>query len=129
MKKLLIILLSLIPFVLQAQTIERYRATAVSINYKNSYGNWVGYSAWESVNIPIDFSESTIVIYSNVTQIYVITSIGNIYTDNKGGKVVPIKVIDQDLDCGTIRLRRPAVGNLQIYIDFSDISWVYNLNR
>ena len=46
-----------------------------------------------------------------------------------GGTNVKFYVIDQDYDRGSIRLRVERNGNSQIYVDFSNVAWVYNVVR
>lgn len=37
-------------------------------------------------------------------------------------------MIDQDGDRGTLRFRKQNNGVNQIYIDFKNVQWVYNVN-
>ena len=36
-------------------------------------------------------------------------------------------MIDQDGDYGSIRFRKQYNGTIQLYIDYADIKWVYNI--
>lgn len=49
------------------------------------------------------------------------------YTDSSGGKQLEFNFIDQDYDRGVMRLRVERNGNAQIYIDFANVMWVYNV--
>ena len=112
----------------QAQTYW-FRATEFAARVVNN-GYWSQWSDWESVNIDIklDVDNSIIVIYSQETQIYkIIKQVQSPYDST--GKTLKYKVIDQDYDYGSLRLRIENNGNSQIYIDFADISWVYNIVR
>lgn len=124
MKKLIILLLTLgLSYTIQAQT-KWFKATELAVKIENK--NW---SDWEDVNINIkfDLSNDIIIIHSKKTQIYkVIERLPDPY-DSEGTQI-KFKVIDQDYDIGYLRLRQQYNGNSQIYIDFSDISWVYNIN-
>jgi len=51
------------------------------------------------------------------------------YTDESQGKQTKFYVIDQDGDLGYVRLRIEKNGNSQVYIDFNDVMWVYNVRR
>jgi hypothetical protein len=51
------------------------------------------------------------------------------YYDDGGGVQIKFSVIDQDGDRGTVRLRIQNDGNSQLYVDFADIMWVYNVYR
>lgn len=62
------------------------------------------------------------------TQIYkVLEQVKSPYDSN--GTQVKFRVIDQDYDKGFLRLRVENNGNSQIYVDYADISWVYNVVR
>lgn len=129
MKKFIMLFAFLLSVVVANAQIQYYRSTAYA--QANVYNGRYVWGSWESSNMMITFNLSTdvITIYSPHTQVYRVTSTGEAYTDNDGGKQVPFKVIDQDGDRGTIRLRIEANGNSQIYIDFSNIAWVYNVVR
>lgn len=108
----------------QAQT-QWYRATEFAIKFQGY--EWTD---WESVSISIkfDIDKDMIVIYSQETQVYkIIEQVASPY--DSGGQQVKFTVIDQDFDRGHIRLRVEDNGNSQIYVDFSDVSWVYNVVR
>ena len=81
------------------------------------------------MKVKIDLDDDIIVVYSEKLQVYrVIGDLGS-YTDESGGKQQKFRIIDQDDDYGTLRLRIETNGNSQIYIDFADIMWVYNVTR
>ena len=104
----------------------KFQATSVAIKE-------VGYqwSDWQKCNILITFNLRTdkVVIYSRSIQIYKVLTQGQSYIDESGGEQVKYDVIDQDDDLGDMRLRVERNGNSQIYIDFADVSWVYNVIR
>lgn len=132
MKKfILMLLLSLMSFnVINAQ-VQYYRSTQFSMKQINSYGVWTDWSPWQSSNILIemDLDSSVITIYSQMKQIYkIIEYVGN-YVDSSGGKQMEYRFIDQDFDKGTLRLRIERNGNSQMYIQFNNIIWVYNVLR
>lgn len=80
----------------------------------------------------IDIGNDQIIVYSPRTQIYQVYGVynnGQPYVDDSGGINIKFYVIDQDYDRGSIRLRVERNGNSQIYIDFSNIAWVYNVVR
>lgn len=131
MKKLLLSLFCLFSLTLSAQ-IQKYRTTQFAIaSVTNGRYSW---SDWESSNLYlyINLDTDQITIYSTSIQIYQIYSAynnGNAYLDSEGGKTIKFNVIDQDLDKGTVRLRVDREGNSQVYIDFADVAWVYNVVR
>lgn len=131
MKKFLIIMMmSLVGLFATAET-QWYKATSYAYKYINSYGYWTNWTDWIScsVNIKFEIDDDIIVIYSNKTQIYAIYSGGQRYKDSSGGEQMKFNVIDQDYDKGTIRLRIERNGNSQIYVDFANVAWVYNVVR
>lgn len=111
----------------KAQTIW-YRATQyASATIYN--GNYI-WSDWESstVKMKIDWDNDIVVIYSPKIQAYaIISTISNLHNDSKGGQSAEFRVVDQDGDKGSLRLRFDPYGNSQVYIDFSNVAWVYNI--
>ena len=131
MKKCLLILLCLISFsgyaqVLQFRTTQFAEATIVNNHYY--WGDWKS----SNMKLCIDLNTDQIIIYSPKVQIYQVYGAynnGNTYTDASGGSNLKFYVIDQDYDRGHIRLRVERNGNCQVYVDFSNIAWVYNVVR
>lgn len=108
-----------------------FKANSYAYKYVNDYGKWTEWTDWLKcdVSIRFDLDDDIIVIYSNRTQIYAIFDGGQKFTDSSGGSQVRFDVIDQDYDKGTIRLRIERNGNSQIYVDFANATWVYNVVR
>lgn len=100
---------------------------ATEFAYKVDGYDW---SDWErvSIKIKIDLDDDCIVIYSKETQVYVVTEILDPPYD-PDGEQVKFEVVDQDFDTGYLRLRIHDDGYSQLYVDFADISWVYNVKR
>ena len=108
-----------------AQDVAWFRTTSLAIKVQGH--DW---SDWKTakMNVKFDFDNDKITIFSNEIQIYkILKEVEPPYDPH--GKQVAFSVIDQDLDYGQIRLRVENNGNSQIYVDFSDISWVYNVYR
>lgn len=107
-----------------AQQIAKFRSTELAIKMDGEWSDWMK----SSVNITMDFNNDKIIIYSDKTQIYrVLEQLEAPY--DATGEQIAFKVIDQDCDYGRVRLRIENNGNSQIYVDFADISWVYNVRR
>ena len=108
-----------------AQNVQWYRTTEFA--YKLDGYEW---SDWVSskMNIKFDLIQDKITIYSSEVQIYRVIEVLDPPYD-PSGRQVKYGVVDQDGDYGYLRLRIENSGNSQIYIDFSDISWVYNVIR
>ena len=127
MKKIILgIILTLFMSIPSFSQIINFKATSVAIKE-------VGYrwSDWQRCDILITFNLKTdkVVIYSRSIQIYKVITQGQNFIDESGGEQVKYKVIDQDDDLGSMRLRVETNGNSQIYIDFADVSLVYNVIR
>lgn len=131
MKKLLIILVLLVTGVLSGfAELIRLRATSYSIREKGYYG-WTDFSRPTrcDVSIVIDTDEDLVTIYSARPQIYnIVNYIGEGY-DNDGDYVIKYQFIDQDYDRGTMRLIQRRNGAHEVYIDFSNVGWVYSVTR
>ena len=126
-KRLFILLVSLvISLTTLAQTVW---FTAFQFAYRET--DWSSWSPWQTCNIDVKFDYDTdqIIIYSRVTQVYQVYTYDGEKTDYDGGEQVQFGVIDQDNDRGKIRLRVERNGNSQIYVDFLNVHWVYNVRR
>lgn len=109
-----------------AQT-EYFKAYAYSSKVMVS-GQWSEWLDWIStdINVKIDFDKARVIIYSNEPQIYrLIEEVEAPYDD--GGQQIKYRMIDQDGDYGSIRFRKQYNGTIQLYIDYADIKWVYNI--
>ena len=131
MKKYLLILLCFISISGYAQ-VQWYRTTqyaeATIINNRYYWGDWES----SNMRLCIDIGNDQIIVYSPRIQIYQVYGVynnGQPYVDDSGGTNIKFYVIDQDYDRGSIRLRVEKNGNSQIYIDFSNVAWVYNVVR
>lgn len=133
MKKLLMILVLILSTItVCAQNVNWYRATSLAIKeYNYQYNYWNPWTDWEkvNVNIKIDLDSDVIIIYSKVTQVYTVLEASDVYIDADGGKQIKCKVLDADGDKATVRLRMEASGNSQLYVDYADVNWVYNVKR
>lgn len=133
MKKYLLLLIAMLTISVSSfAQIQTYRTTAFA-QAKVYNGRYV-WGDWENSNmtIAINLSTDVITIYSPITQIYRVYAMynnGNAYYDSDGGRNVKFYVIDQDGDKGEIRLRIEKNGNSQLYVDFKNVAWVYNLVR
>lgn len=133
MKKFFVILMmAVIGFTASANSIW-FRAYSYASKYKTNYNrnNSQGWSNFQKCNVDIEFKmdDDIIVIYSNRTQVYAIYENAGTYNDAEGGKQQGYYVLDQDYDKGMIRLRIARDGTSQLYVDFNDVGWVYNVVR
>lgn len=131
MKKILFtFLITLCCLTMNAQ-IQTYKATSYAYAEINQYSGRYSWSDWFEcdVSVVFDLQRDIITIYSKSTQYYSILTTGTSSTDSLGGKQVSFKVVDQDDDIGTLRLRVEKNGNSQLYVDFNNVAWCYNLIR
>lgn len=131
MKRLITFIVSLVLFVTTgiAQVI-RFNTTSYTSKVKKSYG-WTNWRPRESSDmlLTIDLDSDLVTIYSPKIQVYkIIDYLGN-WIDQDGDQVVKFEFIDQDGDRGMMRLIERRNGNKEIYIDFSNIIWVYSVIR
>ena len=125
MKRILLILAFIASFAFMSQA-QTYYYKAYQFTYKLS--TWSSYTNWTSVsiNIKIDIDNSYLKIYSKSEQIYRLYSANDGY-DNDGDYIMKCSALDQDnLRCA-IRLIYRKGGESQIYIDYNDCSWVYDV--
>ena len=124
MKKLLLLMMLFVTLPIVADdNVSWFKAFEFA--YKVKGYEWSDWSKC-SINIKLDLDNDKVTIYSKEVQIYwVINEVEAPYDSN--GQQVAFKVKDQDGDYGHLRLRVQSNGVKQIYIDFSDISWVYSL--
>lgn len=130
MKKLILLLFLLCNINIGfANDIYWFKATEFSIKMKHN-GYWQDWTDWQDCDIEVkfDFNNEKITIYSNEVQIYRIISHIKQDSDGSGGTADTFKVKDQDGRRGQLRLRQQSDGERQIYIDFNDVSWVYNIH-
>ncbi len=114
--------------------VQWYRTTAYAQATINQYTGRYTWSDWQksNMNISINLSTDVITVYSPSIQrysVYATYNNGEVYTDKDGGQNIKFYVIDQDYDKGEVRLRVERNGNSQIYVDFANCAWVYNVIR
>lgn len=132
-RTILTLLLSTIMLSAYSQVIK-CKADAISIKTKNEYTDrWSDWSKWEEVDIliTIDPINDRIKIFSKEEQVYdIIKSYDESY-DNDGDKTLKWQCVNEDgLKCN-IRLVKlySQNGQSQLYIDFADMMWVYNIYK
>lgn len=128
MKKLKILFVTM--FLLFSATVfsQVNRFNAYEYNYKLTDKEWVGR---EACNIPvvINATDGTIKIYNTYNQSFKVTEVLFNGYDNDGDYVVKFYCIDNRSVGCYIRLIKRTSGINQIYVDYTDITYVYNLQR
>lgn len=130
MKKLLLICCFLLaPLGLSAQTYV-YRAYELAYKtYNYRYRTWSNWSNWEScdVMVTIDMGKDRIIIYSKETQVYQVFDSSGSYNDRGGGYTYEYKCLDANRSQCDIRLRVAPDKTAQLYVDYADATWVYDI--
>lgn len=130
MRKVLLALMLMFSLSSFGETIF-FKTTGFAMKQKYSNGVWSNWTDWQDSDMYITMNLETDVVkvFSPETQVYRITEHVRNYTDDSGGKQAEYRFIDQDGDRGSMRLRIEKNGNNQIYIEFADVMWVYNVRR
>lgn len=107
----------------------KLQATSFAYKSQNDYGYWSDWSDWErsSCLIVINGDNDRIDIYSSVPQEYDIYDYEGESSDLEGGTQYTFKCVDDDgLRC-SVRFRIQSNGDAQLYVDYSNAIWVYNV--
>ncbi|MCB0747187.1 MAG: hypothetical protein KDC90_06945 [Ignavibacteriae bacterium] len=111
--------------------IRKLRTTGVAVKYKLSDYRWGDWSDFEetSILIVMDLDKDRITIYSDETQIYDVAQDEGRTTDSDGDDFWSFYCINSEGLACRVRLAKlnSQNGRYQLYIDFSDMKWVYNL--
>ena len=111
-----------------------YKLKTTSMAFRSYDGySWSDWSAWDydrgsNILVVINANSDIITIYSKETQEYdILNLIENEKQDPKGGVYSEWLCVDRNgLRCH-FRLRKQRDDTLQLYIDYSDFSFVYNV--
>lgn len=113
-----------------AQT-YKLRATSVAVKSQNERtGYWSNWSNWEQCNILVvmNIDQDVVTIYSKETQEYdIIEILSNDQRDSDGGVTTTLLCVDADGTRCHMRLRAQSDGQLQLYIDYKNLMFVYNV--
>lgn len=112
--------------------VYKCRAYESSLRLQDSYGQWGNWGDFSECNIliTIDFNKDRIKIFSNEEQIFDIISYEEAVYDKDGDKISSMWAVDHDAVKCRLRLITLYSQNsrLQLYVDYSNINLVYNLN-
>ena len=129
MKRLVSVILLFFSMCCYAEDNIRYYETT-SFSYKKVVnGEWTDWSEWEESGmiITMNITKDVVEILSPKAQIYNITENKGLYFDQEDGRNVNFSFVDQDGGKGIMRLRIEKNGNSQMYIEYANVMWVYNL--
>jgi len=135
MKRFLLAFLVCLLAISAKSEIHTYMGTSYAIAKVSRYGNY-SWSDWYSCDVMIVFDTDRLLvgIDSYEPQVYRIYNYSGYKFDQKGGYQAIFDVIDKDGDYGQMRIRvtTDAYGNItnsQLYIDFKNVAWVYNIRE
>ena len=109
--------------------ILKWQATSLAYKTVDDWGNWSSWSDWEDVSVLIVINTVTdrVNIYSSTPQEYDVYDTEPREYDNEGGSSITFHCIDANgLRCD-MRIRVQANGQVQLYVDYNDIMFVYNV--
>ncbi len=132
MKKLFLsIILLLLSFVSNAQTILKLRTSHTCEKHINYYGNWTDWSQWKEANIliVIDGQQERITIYTETTQTFDIIENEGQSTSDKGDPTLNYYCIDENGTRCRIRIIKRDDSTTQIYADYSNIILCFNIKK
>ncbi|MEO1514679.1 MAG: hypothetical protein AAFV95_06690 [Bacteroidota bacterium] len=114
---------------LYSQKVIKMKSTAYSTRSLSSSGNWSDWSNWEKTEVLMVLKNERITIYSKRKQEYDIIKYYDEYVDSDGDSVLKLQCVDQDGDMCHLRIINRKSGKQQLYVDFSNINWVYNFRK
>ena len=129
MKKALLTLLMLFVSLGATAEVYKFQTTEFAFRTVDKRGNMGNWSDWEKCSLLIVINTNTdkVDIYSQTPQQYDIIDIGKPISDGQGGETFTISCVDEEgIRCG-IRVRTQKDGELQMYVDYADACWVYNI--
>jgi hypothetical protein len=111
--------------------VYKLKSTSFSSKYKINDYRWSEWSeaSETSVLITFDLNKERITIYSKTTQVYDIAKDEGKTTDEDGDDFYSYYCVNKDgLTC-RVKLAKlnSQNGRNQVYVDFSDMRWVYNV--
>lgn len=132
MKKILLALFSLLLLSGVDANAQVYKFKTTDFAYRTCEdGMWSDWSDWtdSSILVVINLDREQIDIYSSEPQEFTIYDSDDVHEDRDGGSQMELKCVDgEGLRC-TVRLRVQSDGVMQLYVDYSDVSYVYCLEE
>jgi len=112
--------------------VTKFKSTEFATCIKNDYtGKWGAWSSFKEteVLITIDLSKERIKVFSKVEQVYDIIRYYDKTIDRDGDETLKFQCVNEDgLKCYVrFVILNSKGGQRQLYVDFSDMMWVYNI--
>lgn len=135
MKKLILFLLSLFIFVSGKADTVKLKSSSYAFrsfnDYNKTWNNWPVPTS-TAVLITMNVDEDRITIYSSQRQEYDIYRAYDAYYNREGDKVYEFSCLDKDGKQCLLRIHyvgQQRGGGIQLYIEYSDMQWMYNVSR
>ena len=113
--------------------VYKYSTTGFSYkSYNETYGYWGEWSDWEYSNllVVLDLGRERITVYTDDLQEYDIYDVDEDQYDSDGDLCLSMSCVDQDGNrCGVRLLYNDNVEAMQLYIDYSNVTFVYNIEE
>jgi hypothetical protein len=114
--------------------LTKFKSSSYTSKFKNeNTGNWSKWSELEKteVLITIDITNERIKIFSKKEQVYDIIKYYDKQTDSDGDETMQFQCVNEDgLKCYVrFVILNSQNGRRQLYIDFADLMWVYNIYK
>lgn len=132
-KSILVFLLFLISQLMTGQ-ITKFKSSSYAYSVKNeNTGSWSKWSDLEEteVLITVDLSSDRIKIFSKMEQVYDIIKYYDKEVDKDGDETLKFHCVNDDgLKCYVrFVILNSRNGRRQLYVDFADMMWVYNIYK
>ncbi len=129
MKKMMMVIAFL--FTVMSMNAQTYKFKTTAVAYKELGRNgWTKWTDWYRTEMLVVISNDrdVISIYSETPQEYDILEYQGEENDRNGRSYKYLCVNEDGLKCG-IRLRAQRDGSRQLYVDFNNAMWVYDLRE
>lgn len=131
MKRLLPLIIALFTVQMAFTQVTKLKANAFAIRSLSEYNGWSDWSDWSDCNIlcVFDIANDRITIYSSENQVYDIIVSHDGYYDSDGDYLWILEAIDKNgSKCKLKLITRNVSQRVEMYINYSDMQWVYNVN-
>ncbi|MFN5415791.1 MAG: hypothetical protein ACK5B9_01965 [Flavobacteriia bacterium] len=109
----------------------KLKSTSLATTYLLNNYDWSDWSEWEetTVLITIDVAKERITIYSKETQIYDVAENEGTSVDKEGDEIMSFYCIDDEGVAVRVKIvtLHSRDGNTQLYVEYSNMKWVYNV--
>lgn len=128
MKKIIIVILICLTSIVAKAEVYKLKSSsfAVRYNYEGVWQKWPTPTNTE-VLIILNADANRVTVYSKRTQEYDIYKEYNVTYNSDGDKIWEFDCIDEEGIRCSLRMIKRYGGGFQIYMDYSDMQWMYNV--